>query len=90
MTIGIGVPFGGGGGGMASAPSHSSSNTGHETANYDILRDYVAADTSRATTILQKGRGENRTCTIVDSPSLAEGDATFSIGPNGIDDAKDL
>ena len=32
---------------------------GHETANYDTLRDYVAADTSRATTILQKGRGEN-------------------------------
>ena len=38
----------------------------------------------------KKGRGENRTCTVVDSPSLAEGDATFSIGPNGIDDAKDL
>ena len=38
---------------------------------------------------LKKGRGENRQCKIVASPSLPERDATFSIGPEGICDAKD-
>ena len=38
---------------------------------------------------LKKGRGENRTCKIVGSPSLPERDATFSIGPEGVTDAKD-
>ena len=38
---------------------------------------------------LKKGRGENRVCKIVGSPSLPERDASFSIGAEGVTDAKD-
>lgn len=38
---------------------------------------------------LKKGRGENRVCKVVGSPSLPERDANFSIGPEGIIDAKE-
>jgi hypothetical protein len=38
---------------------------------------------------LRKGRGENRICQIYDSPTLPESECQFSIGPQGIDDAKD-
>ena len=38
---------------------------------------------------LKKGRGETRTCKIISSPSLPERDASFSIGPEGICDAKE-
>lgn len=37
----------------------------------------------------KKGRGENRVCQIYDSPTLAEGDCSFSIGEKGVDNAKD-
>ncbi|GMI16510.1 hypothetical protein TrLO_g12874 [Triparma laevis f. longispina] len=36
---------------------------------------------------LRKGRGENRICTIFDSPTLPEADAQFAVGSNGICDA---
>jgi hypothetical protein len=36
---------------------------------------------------MRKGRGENRTCTVFDSPTLPEADATFALGPAGICDA---
>ena len=38
---------------------------------------------------LKKGRGENRVCKIMSSPSLPERDANFAIGAEGICDAKD-
>jgi DNA repair protein RAD51 len=37
----------------------------------------------------KKGRGENRTCKIYDSPCLPESDAVFAIRPDGIGDAED-
>ena len=42
-----------------------------------------------ATQMLQKGRGENRICKVYDSPCLAEDEATFAIGAEGIKDATD-
>ena len=36
---------------------------------------------------LRKGRGENRICTVYDSPTLAEADCQFAVGSNGICDA---
>lgn len=36
---------------------------------------------------LRKGRGENRICKVYDSPCLAEGEATFAITQNGVDDS---
>jgi DNA repair protein RAD51 len=38
---------------------------------------------------LKKGRGENRQCKIMASPSLPEREATFGIGAEGVCDAKD-
>lgn len=37
----------------------------------------------------RKGKGDQRICKVIDSPNLPEGEATFSIGPEGITDAKD-
>lgn len=37
----------------------------------------------------KKGRGENRMCKIISSPCLAERDAQFAIGNDGISDCKD-
>ncbi|KAK9908966.1 hypothetical protein WJX75_005287 [Coccomyxa subellipsoidea] len=49
----------------------------------------IMAHASTTRLWLKKGRGENRVCKIVASPSLPERDATFSIGAEGICDAKD-
>ena len=49
----------------------------------------IMAHASTARLWLKKGRGENRTCKIISSPSLPERDASFSIGVEGINDAKD-
>ncbi len=49
----------------------------------------IMAHASTTRLWLKKGRGENRQCKIVASPSLPERDATFSIGLEGICDAKD-
>lgn len=38
---------------------------------------------------IKKGRGETRICKIVASPSLPEREASFSIGPEGVTDAKE-
>jgi len=38
---------------------------------------------------LRKGRGETRICKIWDSPCLPEGEASFGIYPDGINDPKD-
>lgn len=49
----------------------------------------IMAHASTTRLWLKKGRGENRQCRIISSPSLAEADANFSIGAEGICDAKD-
>ena len=36
---------------------------------------------------LRKGRGDNRVCTVFDSPTLPEADAQFAVGGKGICDA---
>ncbi len=49
----------------------------------------IIAHASTTRLRLRKGRGENRICTVYDSPTLAEADAQFAIGPNGICDSTD-
>jgi len=49
----------------------------------------IIAHASTTRLRLRKGRGENRICTVYDSPTLAEADAQFAIGPNGVCDCTD-
>ena len=47
----------------------------------------IIAHASTTRLRLRKGRGENRICTVFDSPTLAEADAQFAVGAKGICDA---
>lgn len=49
----------------------------------------IIAHASTTRLYLRKGRAENRICKIYDSPCLPETEATFSIGADGINDAKE-
>ena len=49
----------------------------------------IMAHASTTRLWLKKGRGETRVCKIVSSPSLPEREATFGIGPEGVNDAKE-
>jgi DNA repair protein RAD51 len=49
----------------------------------------IVAHSSTTRLRLRKGRGENRICTVVDSPTLPEADAQFALGPSGVCDARD-
>lgn len=49
----------------------------------------IIAHASTTRLYLRKGRGENRTCKIYDSPCLPESEAMFSINADGIGDAKE-
>jgi DNA repair protein RAD51 len=49
----------------------------------------IIAHASTTRLRLRKGRGENRICTVFDSPTLPEADAQFAIGPQGICDCTD-
>lgn len=49
----------------------------------------IMAHASTTRLWLKKGRGENRIVKIVSSPSLPEREASFSIGPDGVGEAKD-
>lgn len=49
----------------------------------------IMAHASTTRLWLKKGRGENRMCKIISSPSLPERDANFGIGVEGVCDAKD-
>ncbi|CAH1261601.1 RAD51 [Branchiostoma lanceolatum] len=49
----------------------------------------IMAHASTTRLYLRKGRGDTRICKIYDSPCLPEADAMFSIGNEGITDAKD-
>eukprot|EP01040_Poterioochromonas_malhamensis_P002949 gene2949-3136_t len=50
----------------------------------------IIAHASTTRLKLKKGRGENRICMVYDSPTLPESECTFSLGPAGIEDAKDV
>lgn len=50
----------------------------------------IIAHSSTTRLKFKKGRGENRVCTIYDSPTLPESECSFSIGPAGVEDAKDV
>mmetsp|Transcript_27369 Transcript_27369/g.80536 ORF Transcript_27369/g.80536 Transcript_27369/m.80536 type:complete len:346 (-) Transcript_27369:249-1286(-) len=47
----------------------------------------IIAHASTTRLRLRKGRGENRICTVFDSPTLPEADAQFAVGAKGICDA---
>jgi len=49
----------------------------------------IIAHASTTRLRLRKGRGENRICTVFDSPTLPEADAHFAVGAQGICDAQD-
>jgi len=46
----------------------------------------IIAHASTTRLRLRKGRGENRICTVFDSPTLPEADAQFAVGSKGICD----
>ena len=50
----------------------------------------IIAHASTTRLKFKKGRGDNRVCVIYDSPTLPESEGAFSVGPAGIEDAKDL
>ena len=50
---------------------------------------HIIAHASCTRLALRKGRGEARIVKVVDSPMIAEGEATFAITDVGIDDYKD-
>ena len=49
----------------------------------------IIAHASTTRLRLRKGRGENRICTVFDSPTLPEADAQFAVGPQGVCDCTD-
>ena len=48
---------------------------------------HILAHASTTRLYLRKGRGDTRVAKIYDSPSLAEGEASYSIAAEGIIDA---
>ena len=50
---------------------------------------HIIAHASCTRFYLRKGRGESRILKIADSPMLPEGEATFAITNDGVDDYKD-
>lgn len=49
----------------------------------------IIAHASTTRLRLRKGRGENRICTVYDSPTLPEADAQFAVGSQGVCDASE-
>eukprot|EP00752_Nemacystus_decipiens_P009397 g8400.t1 len=49
----------------------------------------IIAHASTTRLRLRKARGDNRVCQVFDSPTLAESECQFSIGPVGVEDPKD-
>mmetsp|Transcript_14548 Transcript_14548/g.19969 ORF Transcript_14548/g.19969 Transcript_14548/m.19969 type:complete len:345 (+) Transcript_14548:22-1056(+) len=49
----------------------------------------IIAHASTTRLKLKKGRGDNRVCMIYDSPTLPESECGFSLGPAGVEDAKE-
>lgn len=50
----------------------------------------IIAHASTTRLKFKKGRGDNRVCVVYDSPTLPESECAFSVGPAGIEDAKDV
>ena len=50
----------------------------------------IIAHASTTRLKFKKGRGDNRVCQIYDSPMLPESECLFSVGPAGIEDAKEV
>jgi DNA repair protein RAD51 len=50
----------------------------------------IIAHASHTRLKFKKGRGDNRICTVYDSPTLPESECTFALGAGGIEDAKDI
>ena len=50
---------------------------------------HIIAHASCTRLYLRKGRAESRVLKVVDSPMIAEGEATFAITNEGVDDYKD-
>jgi DNA repair protein RAD51 len=50
---------------------------------------HIMAHASTTRLALRKGRGENRICKIVDSPSMPEAEATYVVAEGGIGDVND-
>lgn len=50
----------------------------------------IIAHASTTRLKFKKGRGDNRVCVVYDSPTLPESECGFSLGPAGIEDAKDV
>mmetsp|Transcript_4188 Transcript_4188/g.4347 ORF Transcript_4188/g.4347 Transcript_4188/m.4347 type:complete len:343 (+) Transcript_4188:219-1247(+) len=50
----------------------------------------IIAHASTTRLKFKKGRGDNRVCMVYDSPNLPECECGFSLGPTGIENAKDL
>lgn len=48
---------------------------------------HVMAHAATTRVYLRKGKGEQRIAKIYDSPNMPEAEATFSITPNGVNDA---
>jgi DNA repair protein RAD51 len=63
---------------------------GFSKENIKPIGGNIIAHASTTRLKLKKGRGDNRMCQIYDSPTLPESECSFSIGPNGVDDAKDV
>jgi RecA/RadA recombinase len=57
--------------------------------HYSTAGGNIMAHASTTRLKLKKGRGENRICQVYDSPSLPESECAFSLGPAGVEDAKD-
>ena len=49
----------------------------------------IIAHASHTRLQLKKARGENRVCKVIDSPSIGESEASFSVGAAGVDDAQE-
>jgi DNA repair protein RAD51 len=49
----------------------------------------IIAHASTCRVRLRKGRGDNRIATVIDSPTIAESDAQFALGAQGICDAQE-
>ena len=50
----------------------------------------IIAHASTTRLKFRKGRGDNRVCTVYDSPVLPESECNFAVGPQGVEDAKDV
>ena len=50
---------------------------------------HIMAHASTTRLSLKKGKGDQRICKVVDSPSLPEADCTFQLGEGGVQDCKD-